>query len=556
MSYLVLARKYRPDSFASVTGQEHVTRTLSNAIKKDRVAHAYLLSGPRGVGKTSIARIFAKSLNCEQGPSPSPCLECKNCEEITQGNSLAVREVDGASHNSVDHVRDLIESFRSLPAPGSRYKVYIIDEVHMLSLAAFNALLKSLEEPPPHTVLIFATTEPHKIPDTVLSRCQRLDLRALTPLEIEDRLTTVVEAEGLQCESEALRVISRLAQGSMRDAQSLLDRVRAFSDDEKITGELASYALGSVTHGKLIELARCILLRDAGEALKISDAIFSAGSDEAVFVQEFIRVFREILIIAVGDKETLALFGVVRDSFSDILPAIEDAERADLQDLFDIARVGVDIALRSHFTRYALEALIVRMATREPAQDLATLLSKLKSFNQKDSPGRASLRSSTPVKANNAAPLPGKGDSPVAMEQGKAGVEESYDWGGFVDYLHREVSRFLSEQLKRLSVSHFSNGVLKLKGPAFAVEYVSKPEEQERLLRALSIKFPDHNWQLEIESSEANSSSEPGSLHHQGEQQKQDTYRKKQGEVLSHPKLQSLTRMFPGSKVESVPPKG
>ncbi|MCB0310377.1 MAG: DNA polymerase III subunit gamma/tau, partial [Bdellovibrionales bacterium] len=198
MSYLVFARKYRPDSFATVSGQEHVTQTLSNAIKRDCVAHAYVFSGPRCVGKTSIARIFAKALNCENGPTATPCLECQNCKEISQGTSLAVREIDGASHNSVDNVRELIDSFRSLPAPGTRYKVYIIDEVHMLSLSAFNALLKSLEEPPPHTVFILATTEPHKIPDTVMSRCQRHDFRSLSLESIQSRLADIAEKESLK----------------------------------------------------------------------------------------------------------------------------------------------------------------------------------------------------------------------------------------------------------------------------------------------------------------------------------------------------------------------
>jgi len=560
MSYLVLARKYRPDTFSTVTGQEHVTRTLSNAIRKERVAHAYLLCGPRGVGKTSIARIFAKALNCEKGPSPSPCLKCKNCQEIAHGNSMAVREVDGASHNSVDHVRDLIESFRSLPAPGSRYKVYIIDEVHMLSIAAFNALLKSLEEPPPHTILIFATTEPHKIPDTVLSRCQRLDLRALTPIEIESRLVEVVKAEGLKCEPEALRVISRLAQGSLRDAQSLLDRVRAFSDDEEITGELASYALGSVTHGKLIELAGCILKRDPAGALKIADGIFSSGSDESVFAQEFIRVFRELLIISVENKEANSLFGIVESSFSEILATIKESEKADLQDLFDIARVGVDIALRSHFTRYAIEALIIRMATREPAQDLASLLLKLKSFNKKDdtsnSPNSLRGSSSASPKASRPSNMKGSvssGQLPVKkIEQNQ---ERDYNWEEFVDHIHRDVSRFLSEQLKRLSVVKFGSGILNLKGPAFAVDYVAKLEEKERLLVALQAKFPDQKWKIDLESSEVTNGSEPGSLHFEGEQKREDSYRQKQGEVLSHPKLQSLTKIFPGSKVESTPHK-
>ena len=180
MSYLVLARKYRPSVFASVSGQEHVTRTLANALKRDKVVHAYLFTGPRGVGKTSVSRILSKAINCQNPKDAEPCLECVTCKEIGAATSLAVREIDGASHNSVENVRDLMDSFKSLPPPGYKRKIYIIDEVHMLSISAFNALLKSLEEPPPHTVFILATTDVHKIPETVISRCQRHDFRALS----------------------------------------------------------------------------------------------------------------------------------------------------------------------------------------------------------------------------------------------------------------------------------------------------------------------------------------------------------------------------------------
>ena len=213
MSYLVLARKYRPAGFNSVSGQEHVTRTLSNAIKLDKVVHAFLFTGPRGVGKTSVSRILSKALNCQNPHETEPCQECASCKEIGQGNSLAVREIDGASHNSVDNVRELVDSFKTLPPPGYKYKVYIIDEVHMLSISAFNALLKSLEEPPPNTVFILATTEVHKIPDTVISRCQRHDFRALAIGSIEARLKEICQFEGIEAEQEAITLVARLSDG-------------------------------------------------------------------------------------------------------------------------------------------------------------------------------------------------------------------------------------------------------------------------------------------------------------------------------------------------------
>ncbi len=228
MSYLVFARKWRPQFFSEVIGQKHVTKTLQNAISSERIGHAFLLTGSRGVGKTSVARILAKALNCKDGPATEPCNDCPACTGITNGSSVDVLEIDGASNTGVDDVRELRENARYLPAQ-SRRKIYIIDEVHMLSNSAFNALLKTLEEPPTHVVFIFATTEPHKIPETILSRCQRFDFRRIPLQEILNQLKKVVQKEGVQISEQSLLVLCREAEGSMRDAQSLLDQVISFA---------------------------------------------------------------------------------------------------------------------------------------------------------------------------------------------------------------------------------------------------------------------------------------------------------------------------------------
>src|SRR5262245_13187627 len=242
MAYLVSARRWRPQTFEDLIGQEHVARTLGNAIRSDRVAHAFLFTGVRGVGKTTAARILAKALNCERGPTPTPCNVCVNCLEITAGNAVDVLEIDGASNTGVDDVREIIDNVRYQPAK-SRFKIYIIDEVHMLSTSAFNALLKTLEEPPPHVKFIFATTDPHKVPHTIHSRCQRYDFKRIPLRLIVERLAHIVRSDGIEVSERALFLVAREAEGSMRDAQSMLDQVIAFAG-KKVRDEDVADALG------------------------------------------------------------------------------------------------------------------------------------------------------------------------------------------------------------------------------------------------------------------------------------------------------------------------
>ncbi len=281
--------KYRPRQFRDITGQEHVTRTLYNALKEKRIAPAYLFTGPRGVGKTTSARIFAKGLNCEKGITPEPCNECSVCREIDLGRSLDVIEIDGASNRGIDQIRELRENIRLMPTRG-RYRVYIIDEVHMLTTEAFNALLKTLEEPPPHAVFIFATTEPQRVPDTVISRTQRFDFRPLTERDITRRLQVIARAEEIPVSEEALQRIARFAAGSMRDAIALLEQVWVFANGP-IQEEHVLQLLGTVRDEDYLALLSRILERDARGALETVDRLFSQG----VSPQEFTRGLQEVL---------------------------------------------------------------------------------------------------------------------------------------------------------------------------------------------------------------------------------------------------------------------
>src|SRR4051794_39221833 len=273
--YTVLARRYRPQDFSALVGQEPVARALVNALKSNRVAHAYLFTGARGVGKTSTARILAKSLNCVRGPTPTPCGECEICTSIASGEDVDVLEIDGASNNGVDDVRDIRGNVQYRPQR-ARFKIYIIDEVHMLTKGAFNALLKTLEEPPPHVKFIFATTEVEKVPITILSRCQRFDFAGIALPRIVERLKLIVEKEGLQADPEALELVARRAGGSMRDAQSLLDQLLAFGGD-RLTSDQVHHLLGTAGDERVIGLADAVIECDAKKALELLDEACTGG---------------------------------------------------------------------------------------------------------------------------------------------------------------------------------------------------------------------------------------------------------------------------------------
>jgi DNA polymerase III subunit gamma/tau len=293
--YTVLARRYRPQQFADLIGQEAVSQALINALQSGRVAHAYLFTGARGVGKTSAARILAKALNCVKGPTPTPCDQCEICQAITSGQDTDTIEIDGASNNGVDNVRELRANVQFRPSR-SRYKIYVIDEVHMLSTAAFNALLKTLEEPPPHVKFIFATTEIHKVPITILSRCQRFDFGNISIPRILDRLKSIVAAEGMEADDEALETVARRAGGSMRDGQSLLDQLLAFSG-QKLTVDTVHQLLGTAHEERVTAIAGAALVKDTKQVLDILNEIVNQGQQLGELLDQLIEYWRDLMVV-------------------------------------------------------------------------------------------------------------------------------------------------------------------------------------------------------------------------------------------------------------------
>lgn len=416
MSYLVLARKWRPRNFADLVGQEHVVQTLRNAITQGRIAHAFLFTGARGVGKTTIARIMAKALNClgRDGASTEPCLQCAACEEIASGRDPDVAEIDGASNNSVDDVRRLQESLPYRPSR-DRFKIVIIDEVHMLSGGAFNALLKTLEEPPPHVKFIFATTEAHKVPITILSRCQRYDFRLIATGQIRERVSHVLTEEGLAFDDAAVALVAREAAGSMRDALSLLDQVIAGVQGE-ITGAAAARLLGVADHKVLYDLARMILEGDAPGALGVIALIAREGYDLPNVARAVHGVLRDLVIARVV-PEPGELLDVADEERAELASIAGRAEAPDLERLFVAwAKVSDEVA-RSREARWTLEMAVVRLAHRPALLGTDDLLARLRELEQRVSSGAPPPAGGEPPRGGGRAPAP---PSPPSRPSGAA----------------------------------------------------------------------------------------------------------------------------------------
>jgi DNA polymerase-3 subunit gamma/tau len=361
LSYKVLALKYRPRTFEEVVGQATVTRTLRNAIEQGRIGHAFLLSGARGVGKTTTARILAKALNCAKakGPTPEPCLECDSCREIAEGMSLDVQEIDGASNNSVDQVRELRESARYNPAR-DRFKIWIIDEVHMLSVGAFNALLKTLEEPPPRVKFIFATTEYHKIPETILSRCQQYDFRMIPSRELQAHLRTVASREKIRVSDAALVQVARAAEGSVRDALSLFDQVLAFTGDE-VKDEDVAGLLGLVDRELLLRASSAIVEGSSLAVLELVESLADYGADYRNFARELLLHLRDVLLVKLSTEESPLLAATLPEEREKLRERAEALSEEDLLRALDVLTRAEGELRSSPDPRVALEIALLKL---------------------------------------------------------------------------------------------------------------------------------------------------------------------------------------------------
>ena len=381
MSYTALYRKWRPTSFEEVRGQDHIVKTLKNQINSGRIGHAYLFCGTRGTGKTSIAKIFARAVNCEHPVDGSPCGECSMCRQIAEGASLNVVEIDAASNNGVENIRDIREQVQSPPTDG-RYRVYIIDEVHMLSIGAFNALLKTLEEPPSYVIFILATTEVHKIPITILSRCQRYDFKRISIDTIAGRLAELTQAEQIDVDDRALRYVARAADGSMRDALSLLDQCVAFHFGEKLTYDNVLEVLGAVDNRVFSKLFQAVLASDTKACIREIEEMIIQGRDLSQLVNDFVWYMRNLLIAKTTDEP-----GDMLDMSEENLAVLkEEAAGVDAETLMRYIRIFSELSGQLRYAsqkRILVEIAFIKLTTPSMEQNLDSILQRITLLEQK-----------------------------------------------------------------------------------------------------------------------------------------------------------------------------
>jgi DNA polymerase-3 subunit gamma/tau len=568
MSYLVLARKWRPQLFDDLVGQEHVSQTLKNAITTDRVHHAFLFTGARGVGKTSAARIFAKALNCEQGITTTPCGTCSSCVEITSGQGMDVLEIDGASHNGVDDIRELRDAVRYLPSRG-RYKIVIIDEVHMLSSSAFNALLKTLEEPPAHVKFIFATTEPHKIPVTILSRCQRFDFKKISITAVQARLQYIAGEEGITISDVGLAAIARHGGGSMRDALSAFDQVIACCGNE-VADETVQQILGQVSSKLLLDTLTAIIERNPQQLLTLVAQVDDLGHSFRQFCQQLVALVRGLVILKV-----IAEPGELLDFSEGELTELRRLSTPRPLDEFQrilafLLRTEAELATSS-FSRLTMEIALVKLATLPTGIDVATLIQRLEGLEEKllarvecsaptpvatPAVGESHVAASASVGASHGSDLPPElPPLPEEPEEKKpeaqpAEEQSTGSWAGLVEFVKSRRRPRISSLLEQASLLTLELPLLRIAMPAKFFGLADS--EMQQNLQGLAAEYFSVPVKIEIIKG-ANGEPQPPSLHEERKRQESDRQRKLRENALEHPLVKSALEIF-GGQVEKVTP--
>jgi DNA polymerase-3 subunit gamma/tau len=574
MDYQVLARRCRPQTFEDVIGQEQAVRTLQNAIRYERIAHAFIFSGPRGVGKTSVARILAKALNCETGPTQTPCNACGNCREITAGIAMDVREIDGASNRGIDEIRELRENLKFLPLT-SRYKIYIIDEVHMLTREAFNALLKTLEEPPAHVLFIFATTETHKIPATILSRCQRHDFRRIAVREIVENLSKIAQSDDLRISPRGLTWIAAAGDGSMRDAQSIFDQVIAFAGTD-IRDEDIEALLGLTDRRFLYLLSEAVFARDPGRSLKIIEDGYYAGLDMKYFYSALLGHFRNLLLTKIvgQDREILDM---ADEDLLRLKTQVGPVSRETLQGLLDLLMAEEEPVRRSQNPRLNLEAILVRMCSMEPMLSAEEVLARMEVLESRlvphgyvppprtaSAPSGGDSAASFPDRGLAAAPptavgkgeYAAKGADTTSVGVGSPEIGEGQDpariWQAYKDFVKKK-SHPLWSKIEPGKMIGYEKGCLRIgfqKGYVF-FDDINETAQKDRIAEMARDFFHEDirvvieplATELEKEASGRSNGSKNGRM--------QEIKR----QALNQPLLQKVLDVFDGAEVREVIPR-
>ena len=552
MAYLVLARKYRPGTFSEVVGQEHVTRTLRNAFGSGRLGHAFLFSGLRGVGKTSVARILAKTLNCtDEQHADEPCGRCESCSEIDDGRSLNVVEMDAASHTGVDDIRELRESVMYAAAEG-KYKVYIIDEVHMLSKNAFNALLKTLEEPPARVIFVLATTEPHKVPVTIQSRCQRYDFRRISSADIAGHLATICEKEGVDISHDSLRRIAIAAEGSLRDSQSLLDQVLSYAGDQ-VADEDVNMVLGSLDRDKLMQILSACVDSDSGAALRSLGEMIDNGADTVRITLDLLEIMRSTMILLEVDDP-----GDLIDLPEGELEALNSlADRADpavLRMQFAILARGEERMRRSSQQRLHLELALVHMARSQEIVPVGMGSAPSGSEGGGFRPAGKKAPPVPPERPEERSASPVETDAPFDHSSAPAfaGIETPKEtWEQLVEFINGKAPG-IGSMLEHLIPRNVAGEELVIGGRRGEI-YLEVLQEREKMseLQALLQEFFNREMRIKFVEMEAEERARSHNVVEKRQQKESDLARKIKKETRDHPMVKEAVEIF-GGELKSV----